>query len=225
MDVSLPRCSEGVDKIVGIQRVYTNLALNFRVTRLHESVFCAFDLKLDVFVWTSTSLQIATTMMYDWMAQLWSMVPVDRDRVDAGSTSAVVLKVSTVLEWNLSKCNKSIRMDEDRIDMLLPRCSLRFNQQDADVCDFDFELPICNEISWFEYVLHSSRMNTLMDYLLLRCSNSISRIVGIWSSWTAWFSMVSSVTSFAHLMLEYVKIKWPRITCGCYVFPVLCLFA
>ena len=32
MDVSLPRCSEGVDKIVGIQRVYTNLALNFRVT-------------------------------------------------------------------------------------------------------------------------------------------------------------------------------------------------
>ena len=95
VDMPLLRCSEWVDTIVGFLNVYTNLALDFGAmdslavsTLLHESFFCAFDL-LDVFMWTSTLVQIATIMMYDWTARLWTMVPVD---IVDGFTSAVVLQ-------------------------------------------------------------------------------------------------------------------------------------
>ena len=122
----------------------------------------------------------------------------------------------------LRECNKLIWVD--RTDAMLLNCSQWFNQQVAGVRDL--ALPNCNGwITWFDHSFHSSRMYTLMDCLLPKCSNSISRIVGLLSSWTASFCMISSMTWFTHLMLECVKIRWPRITCGSYVFPVPCLFA
>ena len=150
-----------------------------------------------------------------------SLLPKYNERIMLSIAFLVDLKLPEC-NFVLPECNKSFWVD--RINMMLPRCNQCFKQV-AGVRDF--ALPKCNEwiTSWFEYVFHSPRMNTFMDCLLPKCSNSIFWIIGLLSSWTAWFCMVSSTTWFTHLMLECIKIKWPRVTCERYVFPVLCLFA